>query len=65
MAHAESPCPRRSGATIWNERRRSVATQSQLRQWSRPLYAQGHLAILRGNLAEEGAVAKITGVKTP
>ena len=30
-----------------------------------PLYAQGHLAILRGNLATEGAVAKITGVKKP
>jgi len=29
-----------------------------------PLYAQGHLAILRGNLATEGAVAKITGVKS-
>src|SRR2546426_1886859 len=31
--------------------------------WERPLYAQGHLAILRGNLAPEGGVAKITGVK--
>jgi dihydroxy-acid dehydratase len=30
-----------------------------------PIYAQGHLAILRGNLAEEGAVAKITGLKNP
>jgi len=30
-----------------------------------PVYAQGHLAILRGNLATEGAVAKITGVKKP
>jgi len=29
------------------------------------LYKQGHLAILRGNLAEEGAVAKITGLKNP
>ena len=29
-----------------------------------PIYAQGHLAILRGNLAEEGAVAKITGIKS-
>jgi dihydroxy-acid dehydratase len=40
-------------------------TQEVIRPWSRPLYAQGHLAILRGNLATEGAVAKITGVKTP
>jgi dihydroxy-acid dehydratase len=39
--------------------------QEVIRPWGRPLYAQGHLAILRGNLAEEGAVAKITGVKTP
>ncbi len=29
------------------------------------MYAKGHLAILRGNLAEEGAVAKITGLKNP
>ena len=29
------------------------------------MYPQGHLAILRGNLATEGAVAKITGVKKP
>ncbi|RRR69481.1 MAG: dihydroxy-acid dehydratase [Candidatus Viridilinea halotolerans] len=29
----------------------------------KPIYAQGHLAILRGNLAEEGCVAKITGIK--
>jgi dihydroxy-acid dehydratase len=39
--------------------------QDVIRSWQRPLYPQGHLAILRGNLAEEGAVAKITGVKAP
>ena len=39
--------------------------QEVIRPWKRPLYPQGHLAILRGNLATEGAVAKITGVKTP
>jgi dihydroxy-acid dehydratase len=39
--------------------------QDVIRPWSNPLYAQGHLAILKGNLAEEGAVAKITGVKQP
>jgi dihydroxy-acid dehydratase len=39
--------------------------QEVIRPWERPLYPQGHLAILRGNLASEGAVAKITGVKTP
>jgi dihydroxy-acid dehydratase len=41
------------------------ADQDVIRPWDRPLYPQGHLAILRGNLATEGAVAKITGVKTP
>jgi dihydroxy-acid dehydratase len=40
-------------------------TQDVIRQWNEPLYDQGHLAILRGNLAEEGCVAKITGVKKP
>jgi dihydroxy-acid dehydratase len=38
--------------------------QDVIRPWRQPLYAQGHLAILRGNLAEEGGVAKITGIKT-
>ncbi len=41
------------------------AGQDVVRNWSEPLYAQGHLAILKGNLAEEGAVAKISGVKIP
>ena len=39
--------------------------QNVIRQWENPMYAQGHLAILKGNLATEGCVAKITGVKTP
>jgi dihydroxy-acid dehydratase len=39
------------------------ADQEVIRPWGRPLYPQGHLAIMRGNLATEGAVAKITGVK--
>src|SRR2546430_8030114 len=39
--------------------------QDVIHQWSKPLYLQGHLAILKGNLATEGAVAKITGVKEP
>src|SRR5690606_6655122 len=29
------------------------------------LYREGHLAILKGNLAPEGSVAKITGLKNP
>lgn len=39
--------------------------QNVIRQWDNPLYAQGHLAILKGNLSPEGSVAKITGVKNP
>jgi dihydroxy-acid dehydratase len=41
------------------------AGQDVIRPFAKPLYPHGHLAIMRGNLAEEGAVAKITGVKTP
>ena len=37
--------------------------QEVIRDWDNPVYAEGHLAILRGNLAPEGAVAKISGVK--
>ncbi len=35
--------------------------QGVIRPWNNPIYAQGHLAILKGNLAPEGAVAKTTG----
>ena len=38
--------------------------QEVIRPWDRPMYAQGHLAILKGNLAPEGCVAKITGLKS-
>jgi dihydroxy-acid dehydratase len=38
-------------------------TQDVIRPWDEPVYAEGHLAILRGNLATDGAVAKISGVK--
>ena len=41
------------------------ADQSVIRQIGNPMYAQGHLAILRGNLSPEGCVAKITGLKSP
>ncbi|SET37145.1 dihydroxyacid dehydratase [Nitrosomonas marina] len=41
------------------------ADQQVIRPWSNPLYAQGHLAILKGNLSSEGAVAKISGIKNP
>ncbi len=39
--------------------------QEVIRPWSNPMYAHGHLAILHGNLATEGCVAKITGLKNP
>ena len=41
------------------------ADQDVIRPISDPMYAQGHLAILKGNLAPEGCVAKITGLKNP
>ena len=39
--------------------------QDVIRPVSKPIYAQGHLAILKGNLSPEGCVAKITGLKNP
>jgi len=39
--------------------------QDVIRAWSNPIYKQGHLAILKGNLAPEGSVAKISGIKNP
>jgi dihydroxy-acid dehydratase len=47
-------------ASIPDEPRRD---QGVILPWDKPLYAQGHLAILKGNLAPEGCVAKITGLK--
>ncbi len=41
------------------------ADQDVIRPIDAPMYAQGHLAILRGNLSPEGCVAKITGLKNP
>ena len=41
------------------------ADQEVIRPWSKPLYKEGHLAILKGNLAPEGCVAKISGLKNP
>jgi dihydroxy-acid dehydratase len=39
--------------------------QDVIRPIANPVYAQGHLAILKGNLSPEGCVAKITGLKNP
>jgi dihydroxy-acid dehydratase len=41
------------------------ADQDVIRPIDKPIYAQGHLAILKGNLSPEGCVAKITGLKNP
>ena len=58
-----------TGRTIGEELKELPAAppagQDVIRQWDRPLYPQGHLAILKGNLAPEGCVAKITGLKSP
>ena len=59
-----------TGRTIARRARRTFPTQPRadqdvIRPFDQPLYAQGHLAILRGNLAPEGCVAKITGLKNP
>jgi len=44
---------------------RQSRSEEVIRQWENPMYPHGHLAILKGNLATEGAVAKITGLKSP
>jgi dihydroxy-acid dehydratase len=66
LAHGE--CVTITGKTLAEELK-SVPTQPRadqdvIRSLERPLYAQGHLAILKGNLAPEGCVAKITGLKS-
>ena len=38
--------------------------QAVIRPFAHPVYPRGHLAILKGNLAPEGAVAKVSGLKT-
>ena len=42
-----------------------VNNQDVIHPWEKPVYPSGHLTILKGNLASEGAVAKISGVKNP
>ena len=42
-----------------------AANQEVIRNIDNPMYAEGHLAILKGNLSPEGCVAKITGLKNP
>ncbi len=58
-----------TGGTLAESLREVSATpradQDVIRPFSSPVHPEGHLAVLRGNLATEGAVAKISGVKSP
>jgi dihydroxy-acid dehydratase len=60
-------CMTITGRTIEQELEKVPAQprsdQDVIRPFSDPLYRQGHLAILKGNLSPEGCVAKITGLK--
>jgi len=58
-----------TGRTMAEELRKIPAQprkdQDVIRPFNKPIYAEGHLAILKGNLSPEGCVAKITGLKNP
>ena len=60
-------CMTITGKTIGEELKawRKTPDGEVIRPWDKPMYEQGHLAILKGNLAPEGCVAKITGLKNP
>jgi dihydroxy-acid dehydratase len=61
-------CMTVTGKTVAENLARTPASppagQDVVRPFDKPLYDQGHLAVLRGNLATEGAVAKISGLKS-
>ncbi|HEX9705346.1 MAG TPA: dihydroxy-acid dehydratase [Gemmatimonadales bacterium] len=61
---AQSITGRTIGELLQDVPDRPAAGQEVIRPWERPVYPQGHLTILRGNLAPDGSVAKITGVKS-
>src|SRR3954469_14482620 len=67
LLHGE--CMTITGRTIAEELEHIPAEprkdQDVIRPFNNPMYKQGHLAILKGNLATEGSVAKITGLKNP
>jgi dihydroxy-acid dehydratase len=67
--HLDGDCMTITGRTLAQTLAELPATprtdQDVIRPIDRPMYAHGHLAILKGNLATEGAVAKITGLKNP
>jgi dihydroxy-acid dehydratase len=56
---------KRIGQVLKSVPKRPPSNQDVIRQWDNPMYPHGHLAILKGNLATEGAVAKITGLRQP
>jgi dihydroxy-acid dehydratase len=62
-------CMTITGRTIGEELEKIPAEprkdQDVIRSFGNPMYKEGHLAILKGNLATEGSVAKITGLKNP
>jgi dihydroxy-acid dehydratase len=53
------------GQTLQNIPSTPRADQFVIRPISNPMYAEGHLAILKGNISPEGCVAKISGLKNP
>ncbi|MEK9720842.1 MAG: dihydroxy-acid dehydratase, partial [Quisquiliibacterium sp.] len=53
------------GEELANVPDKARADQDVILSVEKPMYAQGHLAILKGNLSPEGCVAKITGLKNP
>jgi len=67
--HLHGDCMTITGKTVAESLREISAQpragQDVIRPVADPMYAHGHLAILKGNLASEGAVAKITGLKNP
>jgi len=67
--HLHGDCMTITGKTVEEQLReipaKPRAGQDVIRPLSDPMYAHGHLAILKGNLASDGAVAKITGLKNP
>ena len=55
----ERPSPKLSPLS----RRSRAKDQDVIHPWNSPIYPHGHLTILKGNLASEGAVAKVSGIK--
>ena len=60
---SQLPAASESKAASETHRKSIDSSLDVIRPFNAPLYAEGHLAILRGNLATECAVAKVSGVK--